>query len=306
MNNIVNINVTDSINVEKSFLNYNQKIDIYNYITNNPYDKYENNQYENSKIQFISLNNLKRESNKNIPIINLNKCEDELKYFYNVTNDSDIYIYKIEYKLKKLFISIIEYEVYYLNNATLEKLNLTLCNNIRIEILIPVNITDDIDKHDPKSPYYNDICTKSKSESGTDIIIKDRIKEFVDKNMTLCEDNCEFINYDNINKRVNCSCEVKTFMSFINEIKIDKDKLLKNFRDVNYITNLQVVKCYKIAFLINNIKFNYGFYIFCILIFILTICTLLFYIKFFALLIQEINEINSAIKNKNSKNNIFL
>ena len=55
--------------------------------------------------------------------------------------------------------------------------------------------------------------------------------------MTLCEDNCQFINYDNINKIVNCSCEVKTFMSFVNDIKFDKNKLLKNFKDITlYIT----------------------------------------------------------------------
>ena len=304
LNNIVYINVTDSINIEENFLIYNNILDTYSYVTNNQYDFYGNNAYEDSKMQFISLYNLKRESNKNIPIINFNKCEDELKYYYNITNDNDIYIVKIEYKFKELLIPIIEYEVYYLNNSNLEKLNLTLCNNIKIEILIPVNITDGIDKHNPKSAYYNDICTKAKSDNGTDIIIKDRINEFVDKNMTLCEDNCEFINYDNINKRVNCSCEVKTFMSFINEIKIDKDKLFKNFRDINYITNLQVIKCYKIAFQINNIKINYGFYIFCFLIIIIFICTLLFYIKFYSLLIQEINEIISAIKNKNNKNNL--
>ena len=119
--------------------------------------------------------------------------------------------------------------------------------------------------------------------------------------MTLCEDNCQFINYDNINKRVHCSCEIKTFIPNNNEIKFDKNKLCKNFRDINYITNIQVIKCYKIAFKINNIKSNYGFHIFCFLSFALFICTLLFYLKFYSLLIQEVYKVFFALKYKTSQ-----
>ena len=104
LNNTVYINVTDSIIIEENFLIYNNILDTYSYVTNNQNDFYGNNAYEDSKMQFISLYNLKRESNKNIPIINFNKCEDELKYYYNITNDNDIYIVKIEYKFKELLI----------------------------------------------------------------------------------------------------------------------------------------------------------------------------------------------------------
>ena len=116
--------------------------------------------------------------------------------------------------------------------------------------------------------------------------------------MTLCEDNCQFINYDNQNKMVKCSCDAKQFMSFVNDIKFDKNKLLKNFKDINYVTNIQVVKCYEIVFQLNNLKFNYGFYIFCFISLTLFICTFLFYGKFYSLLFQEINEIISALKYK--------
>ena len=178
-------------------------------------------------------------------------------------------------------------------------------NNTKIDILIPVNINDAIVKHNPKSSYYNDICTKAKSDYDTDIIIDDRRNEFIDKKLMLCEDDCQFVDYDNINKKVNCSCEVKTFMSFINEIKIDKNKLCKNFRDINYITNIHVIKCYKLVFLLNNIKLNFGFYIFFFISFILFICIILFYVKFYSLLILDIDEIIYSLKYKNSQNIII-
>ena len=101
----------------------------------------------------------------------------------------------------------IEYEVYYPsnNNNDLEKLNLSLCEGEKIDISIPVKIDDNIDKYNPKSAYYNDICYKTTSESGTDISLKDRKNEFVENNMTLCEENCDMIDYNPNNAKVKCS-----------------------------------------------------------------------------------------------------
>ena len=311
MSKIYCINVSNNFTDKNNFSKINNKINICDnleklldssYLRNNIMSDISDIEFfiqcEDSKIQFISIYKQNNALYKNNSIINLNKCEDELRYYYNISNESDIYILKVEHEIKGMLIPIIEYEVYYFNNETIEKLNLSLCDNVKIEILIPVDIKDDIDKHNPNSLYYNDICSKSKSDYGTDIILNDRKNEFVDKNMTLCEDNCQFINYDKQNKIVNCSCEVKTFMSFVNDIKFDKNKLLKNFKDINYVTNIQVIKCYEIVFQLNNLKFNYGFYIFCFISITLFICILLFYGKFYSLLFQEINEIISALKYK--------
>ena len=259
-------------------------------------------QCEDSKMQFTSTHIQKKEHDKNKTIIILGKCEEQLKNYYNISNSSALYILKKDYDIKGILIPIIEYEVFFpLNNSIMKQLNLSLCKNTTIELSIPVDIKDDIDLHNPNSEYYNNICTKTTSDSGTDIIIDDRRNEFVEKNRTLCEDNCKFEKYDENNKKVNCSCEVKTFMSLINEIKIDKNKLLKNFKDINYITNIQIVKCYKIAFIKNNLKKNYGFYIFIIDIFFFLICTMLFCFKYYSKLIEEINAIISALKNKFSE-----
>ena len=92
----------------------------------------------------------------------------------------------------------IEYEVYYssYNDNNLDKLNLTLCKGTKIEISIPVKINGNIDKYNKSSNYYNDVCYKTITESGTDISLKDRRIEFVENNMTLCEENCELIDYN--------------------------------------------------------------------------------------------------------------
>ena len=75
-----------------------------------------------------------------------------------------------------------------MNNNKLEQLNLSVCEGIKIEIYLSVNITSDqYDKYDLKSGYYNDICY-SVSSNGIDISLPDRKKEFIENNLTLCEE----------------------------------------------------------------------------------------------------------------------
>ena len=75
----------------------------------------------------------------------------------------------------------LEYEVYYPlhNNQSLTKLNLAYCKNTKIEILITASINETLDKYNPDSDYYNEICSKSTSKSGTDIPIKIRRNDFM-------------------------------------------------------------------------------------------------------------------------------
>ena len=89
-------------------------------------------------------------------------------------------------------IPIINYEIYFpFNENYLTKLDLNFCKNEKIEVSIPVSIEKDIDKYNSSSDYYNDICSITTSKSGTDISLKDRRKEYIDNNMTLCEENCK-------------------------------------------------------------------------------------------------------------------
>ena len=150
---------------------------------------------------------------------------------------------------KGMKIPKVEYEVYHkINKTNLMILNLTLCKNEKIEILIPVIIKDSIDIYNPKSGYYNDICYIYTSIYGTDICLKDRRNEFIKNNLLLCEENCDLIDYDYIYLRAKCSCEVKLNFPLIENVKFDKEKFKKNFIDINNIANLKFLICYKIAF----------------------------------------------------------
>ena len=160
----------------------------------------------NSKFIITSTHNQNRESNKTT--INIGNCETKLKDYYNISKEDPLYILKIEVNIEGMKIPKIEYEIYYpLNESNLTKLDLSICQNEKIILSIPVEINDIIDKYNPKSGYYNDICYTFTSEIGTDISLADRKEDFINNNMTLCEENCVFEEYDYINNKSICSCE---------------------------------------------------------------------------------------------------
>ena len=230
---------------------------------------------ENNIIYLLTSSyNQNNNLNNNISTINLSECENELKRNYKINNNTTLLILKIDIFEDGLLIPIIEYEVF--NLETKEKLDLNICKDIKIDINIPVNIDEkNLFKYNSSNEYYNNFCY-SYSKNNTDIIIKDRRNEYINNNMSLCENNCEYDNYDNNTKKVLCECFIKVKFPLISEIEINKDKLLKNFKNIKSILNINLLKCYKEVFYKEGIINNIGFYIISIIILLTFILSILF------------------------------
>ena len=266
---------------------------------------------ENILVTLSTTKLQKINKNENKTTIDLGECENRLKIYYDIPKDNPLYIIKLDVNEEGMNIPKIEYEVYYpFNNSFYHftKLNLSICEGKKIEISIPVSIREDIEKYNINSDYYNDICSLANSENGIDKTLLERRKEFINNNMTLCEENCKLIEYNYDNKKAGCSCDVKTKISSVENVKFDKKKLFDNFIKIKNFINIKVVKCYKKVFTMKNIKNNIGFFII-ISIFILYFITLLiFRYKSFYKLKRKINKFiisqNSQKEIKeNNKNN---
>ena len=61
--------------------------------------------------------------------------------------------------------------------------------------------------------------------------------------MSICEEDCDFTQYDNETKKATCSCFTKVTLPLISEIKVDKTKLLDNFKDIRNIANFKMLTC---------------------------------------------------------------
>ena len=195
-------NQTKKNKIEQIIKNF--QFDLINDFNSSLFDKKINLEMKEKNISIVltSVYNEKSKERKNETSINLAGCEYKFKEAYPIKNDSLLYILKIEVNETGMKIPKIEYEVYdplYDNNLFL--LNLSVCKNIDIELSIPAYIDDNIEKYNQSSDYYNDICSKTTSKFGTDICLKDRQKEFIDNNMTLCEENCYLIEYNNETKK---------------------------------------------------------------------------------------------------------
>ena len=303
---------------ENSIFKYTDSFEIYNDTIHNE-SQYENiinnllnnyNQISDKNSLIINLKNInalfslssteyhKNNLNENKTSINLGECEDKLKSFYHIKNESMLLILLLEKNEEGMKIPKIEYEVYYASNSgNLSKLNLTVCTGMKADVYIPVKINDDIEKYNSSSDYYNDVCSKTTSEFGTDISLTDRKNNFINNNMTLCEEECELVEYNFTTAKAKCSCNIKLNIPFINKIKFDKKKLLKSFIDLNNIVNIKFLKCFKTVFILINLKNNYGFYIYVLILIIYFISLFIFYGKLYSFLIKKISLIFDS-KNK--------
>ena len=209
-------------------------------------------------ITLTTTQNQKNNSNNNMTIIDLGECEISLRKEYNIPDNELLYIKKIDVVQKGMKIPKVEYDVYCkLLGSNLIKLNLTACEKNKIDLSIPIKITESLDKLNSSSRYYNGICYLAVSDYGTDISLKDRKKEFVEGNKTVCQDDCDFSEYDYNTQKAKCSCKVKESTSSIIDMKINKTKLYQNFIDIKNIANINLMVCYKVLFnkkgIINNI-----------------------------------------------------
>ena len=230
-----------------------------------------------------------------ISVINLGECEQVLKQYYGIRENESLYILKVDAnvdgKVK------VEYELYYpFDKIYLRQLDTSICDGIEIFIGFPVNLSDsNLDLYNIGSPCYNDICCPYASENGTDITLEDRHNEYEQKERNLCQDDCTFNGIDEKTQITKCSCPVKSTISFISDIKIDKDKLYK-FMNLKQIANFKVMKCFKLLFSIIGIKLNIGFYSFIPTVIVYLLCLIIFYAKEFRQLKVQINEIVFAKK----------
>ena len=158
------------------------------------------------------------------------------------------------------------------------------------------------------------MCFTSRTKNKTDISLKDRQNEFVNDNMTVCEENCKFIFYDIELKKAECSCSIKEEIPILSEIKINTKLLISNFMDINNFGNFKLIKCFNLLIDKKNIFKNTANYLI-IIILIISIVTLFIFLfmdylkikntinKFF---VANKTDKNNKITKNNSKSNILL
>ena len=168
----------------------------------------------NTEYEVALLPNNNDNDNANISTIKLGECENKLKSFYKINKNESLLLFKVDIYYEGMLSPIVIYELYYPPEK--KRLDLIHCKDVLINISLPAKINEDkLYKYDPSNPFYNDICSTYTTDNGTDISLDDRKNEFINNNMSLCEDGCKYTNYDSRTKKVNCECEIKVTFPLI-------------------------------------------------------------------------------------------
>ena len=202
--------------------------------------------------------------NYDISTIDFGECEKILKQNYSTNY---LVVFKMDIKVDDSSPKKVEYEVY--SPETKQKLNLSLCQKSEIDVYVPLELNDHTndlyelgDKYgydilNENDSFYNEICTPYSSEDKTDMGLNDRTEKIFNRSITLCEDGCVYEFYNTTSKKAKCRCEVKPK---IREFKVISYKNA-NFSiifDIKTITNIELIKCYKLAFSLEGQKGNIG------------------------------------------------
>jgi len=250
--------------------------------------------------QITSSDNQNNKNYYNTSILKLKDCEDILKSNNGINENQTLLILKIDVYKEGLLIPIIEYEVYH--PTEFYKLNLSDCDNLKIVVSIPASINEDeLYKHDPSSDYYNDKCYSYTSDNGADATLNDRQNEYVNNNLTICENNCELIDYDRETDYASCDCNIKSNINMDTEVIIDKDKLLNSFMDIKSLMNFDILKCYYTLFKKDGIINNIGSYILLAIILIFIASLVIFISKGYSSLMRQIDLIIKQNKSDDDK-----
>ena len=263
-------------------------------------------EYKDITFQLTTTENQKDGSYNNISTIDLGECEDILKRIYGIDSNLSLVILKVDYKMEGLLIPVIGYEVYHPTNYS--QLNLTYCKNTSVKLNIPVSINEEeAEKYDPNSGYYNDECYAYTTENGTDIILNDRKDEYVDKNLSLCENNCDYKGYNSETKKAICMCVTKAEISYISDIITDSNLLSNNLNKTESSkTNISTMKCVSLLFSKNGLIRNIASYIIFFTLIIFALGFFFFYKCGYQLIEDKVKEIiqlkTNNINNKEINN----
>lgn len=265
----------------------------FNY-TNNHISVYENNIYI---ITIYKNGECLSDLGISSKVIDFGDCYTELQEENQLNSDQNLIVANIETKPgKESYKKIPKYSLYHPSSGTSlnyeEKCkdkkitiqtNLTeeFNNNSKVSLDDVITMAEQgIDLFDKSSPFYSDLCTHYPDILGKDIPLKKRILAYY-PDIQLCDDYCELSGIFLKNLSAKCECKISEEERKGNRIKDNAiyQNELGNLEEFIYLTNINVIKCYKDLFAYKYFINSHGGFIILGLMLILIICSIIYFTK---------------------------
>ena len=157
-------------------------------------------------------------------------------------------IFKVDTYVEDAVTNEVEFSVMKRNGVAIPK---DKYKDAKVEISYPINqnilglveaekfSNEGIDIFNASDKFFNELCFAYSTENNTDVIIKDRRKDFF-KNVSFCSDGCEYEGIDYKTKKVKCNCEI-----YLPDEEIPPFNDINDFTEDIFSSNIAIVKCYK-------------------------------------------------------------
>ena len=186
-----------------------------------------------SKLDMIK-NRILDESNNNentdINGIDLGECENILRKYYNIPDDIELFLLKLDIRKNNSKYSQIQYEIFNPYNRS-EKLNLSLCQEQEQKVTLINQIDSSMDSetiskvletNKIKDKFYSNYnklftqyCFKFIAETGADVLIQDRLIDYNYEEI-LCQTGCKLKGINVETNSASCLCPIKNGIGNIN------------------------------------------------------------------------------------------
>ena len=295
----------EDINPNKCLLTENEFISINENITDNEIEKIAKSydkefQYTDNHVSVLKNNiySIIVYRNKDCisdlsleyPKVDFEECDKKLKNNYEI--EENLVMIVITKKMKDIhYKKMISYSTFEPNLGTklpIEKLCKDESLIVYEDILIKLNnskidinsllffANQNINVFNLSSAFYTDICYNFESPLDKDITLKDRILLYY-PNVTLCESGCHIKGVNLTTFKAICECKLNNIMS--NNFLEDNLLFKSQFGEIEEIiiqTNVEVLKCFKYIFSMENFNSCIGAFLILVLIIIQIITTIIY------------------------------
>ena len=233
----------------------------------------------NDDLTEINIENNFEEAN-----IYLDDCEKKLREYYNISDDVELTVIKLDCKTNDSKINQVQYEIFNSQNRS-EKLDLSICQKEKIKIINTIDINsfklgNIIEKYennlhfpDISDTIYKNLCYKFLSENNAYVLIQDRILDY-NYQEQFCQKGCTIQDININNGNIVCLCSPNNGFGNISLENFDNNNYTNELLNINNnkkntqkysYSNVKALKCIKGMF-DSDLKKNYIFIILTILL----------------------------------------
>ena len=220
-----------------------------------------------------------KDTKKENSILDLSECQKILKKKYSIPEEEELMVIKSDLlKNYSIFAGTeVDYQLFSYSLGAFLPLDACKEEEATVTVVNPfstVNLFNSFQykigpivkngySFDSDSPFYRDVCTPFTNEYGNDVLLNERVTDYFNESLNICENGCVFEGYNATNNLYTCKCPIKDIQTgeISENSKLVSKKLPEDFYKKHKNSNIEVIKCASQVFSSKGQNKNWGSYV---------------------------------------------